>query len=220
VWSFVPLLIDPKGPIVSIKSASQRTPSVASGVGFPREGRVISLVTDQLAGGVALLAGALSLVTGVVQFLVPQTVSDTIAPHVRVILALFTLSLWALAVMYLGLARHARSTWGAAVAAIGTTLLTVGTISSAINGADLEFFPFVAMAANGLWLVGGIGLCVSLVRARRVSLWLALPLPLLQLPLLFFSQLGGGTVAGLYLIALGVVLLTGRIASRANRAAR
>ncbi|WP_308797405.1 hypothetical protein [Agromyces silvae] len=205
---------------MSTSSAPQRTASVVPGAAFPREGRVISLVTDRLAGSAAVVAGVLSLATGIVQALVPQTVSDTIDPHVRVILAGFTISLWALAVMYLGLARHARSSWGAVVAAIGTTLLTVGTISSAVNGADLEFFPAVAMAANGLWLIGGIALCVSLIRARRVSVWVALPLPLLQLPLLFFSQLGGGTVAGLYLLALGVILLTGRIASRAHRTAR
>lgn len=203
---------------MSISSAPRRTAAATPVTESPREGRLISLVNDRLAGIAAVVAGVLSFATGVVQALVPQTVSDTIDPHVRVILAGFTVSLWALAVMYLGLARHARSSWGAAVAAIGTTLLTVGTISSAVNGADLEFFPLVAMAANGLWLVGGIALCVSLVRARRVSMWLAVPLPLLQLPLLFFSQMGGGTVAGLYLIALGTVFLAGRIASRSRRA--
>lgn len=205
---------------MSISSAPQRTASARTVATYPREGRVIGLVSDRLAGTAAIVAGLLSFATGVVQFLVPQTVSDTIQPHVRVILAAFTVSLWALAVMYLGLARHARSTWGAAVAATGATLLTVGTISSAVNGADLEFFPAVAIAANGLWLVGGIALCVSLVRARRVSLWFALPLPFLQVPLLFFSQLGGGTIAGIYLLALGAVLIAGRVASRAHRAGR
>ena len=42
-----------------------------------------------------------------------------------------------------------------------------------------------------------------------------LPLPFIQLTLVFFSQMGGGVVSGAFLIALGAVLLAGRIQSRA-----
>ena len=176
------------------------------------------IVTDRLAGIAAAVAGILSIAIGVLQVLFPQDEDPAIDPRTRGILVMFTLSLWALAVLFQGLSRHARSRWGAHVASAGTVLLTVGTVTSAINGIDLEFFPVVAMIANALWLVGAIALTVSLVRARRVSLWLALPLPFVQVPLLFFSQMGGGVVAGAYLLVLGVVLLRGRIVSRAPRA--
>lgn len=187
----------------------------------PRDGRVIGRVSARLAGSAALIAGALSVVIGVLQIVFPQDEDPAIDPRTRVILAMFTISLWAFAVLFAGLARYARSSWGAFVAATGTVLLTVGTVTSAINGIDLEFFPIVAMAANALWLIGAIILTVSLVRAGRVSLWLALPLPFVQVPLLFFSQMGGGVVAGLYLVVLGGVLVAGRIQSRlARRAGR
>jgi len=168
----------------------------------------------RLAGFAALIAGVLSLVSGVLQIIFPQDEDPAIDPRTRVILVMFTVTLWALAVVFLGLARHARSRWGAVVAGAGTVLLTTGTITSAINGIDLDFFPIVAMAANALWLIGAIGLTVSLARARRVPLWLALPLPLVQVVLVFFSQLGGGVLAGLYLVLLGSVFVAGRIASR------
>lgn len=38
--------------------------------------------------------------------------------------------------------------------------------------------------------------------------------PFVQVPLLFFSQIGGGTVAGAYLMLLGFMLLRGRTGSR------
>lgn len=180
----------------------------------PRDGRVIGRVSARLAGTAAVVAGGLSLAIGVLQIVFPQDENPEIDPRTRVILLMFTLSLWALAVLFAGLARYARSSWGAFVGGAGTVLLTVGTVSSAVNGIDLEFFPLVAMAANALWLVGAIGLTVSLVRARRVSVWMALPLPLIQLTLVFFSQMGGGVLAGAYLVALGAVLLAGRVQSR------
>lgn len=189
-------------------------------VSFPRDGRLIGRVSTRLTGIAALTAGGLSVVIGVLQFLFPQDEDPAIDPRTRVILAMFTVSLWAFAVLFLGLARYARSSWGAVVAASGTVLLTVGTITSAVNGIDLEFFPIVAMLANALWLVGAIALCVSLVRARRVSLWLALPIPFLQLPLLFLSQVGGGVPAGVFLLVLGGVVLAGGLEGRARRLAR
>lgn len=182
---------------------------------FPRTGRLIGGIGARLAGASALVAGVLSVVMGVTQLLFPQDEDPAIDPRTRVLLALFTVVLWALAVVFLGLARYARSTWGAVVAASGTVLLTVGTITSAVNGIDLEFFPLVAMIANAAWLVGVIALTVSLVRAKQVSLWVALPLVLLQVCLIFFSQTGGGVPAGLFLVVIGVLFLRGRIDGRA-----
>ncbi len=206
-------------PATLDSAVAARTPAQAP-VSYPRDGRLIGRISARLAGIAALTAGALSVVIGVLQFLFPQDEDPAIDPRTRVILAMFTVSLWAFAVLFLGLARYARSSWGAVVAATGTVLLTVGTITSAVNGIDLDFFPAVAMLANALWLVGAIALCVSLVRARRMSLWLALPIPFLQLPLLFLSQVGGGVPAGLFLLVLGGVVLAGGIEGRARRLAR
>ncbi|MFF2389286.1 hypothetical protein [Agromyces sp. NPDC058104] len=209
----VPLTESGSAPDRAVRSPRPAPRAGRADVAFPRPGRVGA----RLAGIAALTAGVLSIVTGVLQILFPQDEDPAIDPRTRLILAMFTVSLWALAVLFLGLARYARSSWGAIVAAVGTVLLTVGTITSAVNGIDLEFFPIVAMAANALWLIGSIALCVSLVRAGRVALWLALCLPFVQVPLLFFSQIGGGTVAGAYLTAVGAVLLAGRIEQRARR---
>lgn len=195
------------------------TSSSVAAVTYPRGGRLLSRVPAGLAGSAALVAGILSIVIGVLQFLFPQDEDPAIDPRTRLILVMFTLSLWALAVLFVGLARYARSSWGAFVAAAGTVLLTLGTITSAVNGIDLDFFPIVAMAANALWLIGVIGLTVSLVRARRMSLWLVLPLPFVQVLLLFFSQMGGGVPAGLFVSTLGIVLLAGGAESRARRRA-
>lgn len=204
----------------TLDSTTAARTSAAAPTAYPRDGRLIGRVGARLTGIAAVTAGALSIVIGVLQFLFPQDEDPAIDPRTRVILAMFTVSLWAFAVLFVGLARYARSSWGAVTAATGTVLLTVGTITSAVNGIDLEFFPVVAMIANALWLVGAIALCVSLVRARRVSLWLALPVPFLQLPLLFLSQVGGGVPAGIFLLVLGGVVLAGRVEGRARRLAR
>lgn len=202
----------------AVTSSLPQTASVAPT--YPRDGRLIGRIGAHLAGAAALTAGLLSIVIGVLQFLFPQDEDPAIDPRTRLILAMFTLSLWAFAVLFLGLARYARSSWGAFVAATGTVLLTLGTVTSAVNGIDLEFFPIVAMAANALWLVGVIGLTVSLARAGQLSLWLVLPLPFVQFLLLFFSQMGGGVPAGLFVSALGIVLLAGGAQSRARRRAQ
>ena len=168
----------------------------------------------RLAGTAALIAGGLSLFSGVLQILFPQDEDPAIDPRTRVILVMFTITLWVLALLFAGLATRARSRWGAWVAGTGTVLLTLGTVTSAVNGIDLAFFPIVAMAANGLWLIGAIGLTVSLCRARKVSPWIAIPLPFVQVSLVFFSQMGGGVLAGLYLALLGMLMLSGRIDRR------
>ncbi|MFF2493710.1 hypothetical protein [Agromyces sp. NPDC058064] len=187
---------------------------------YPRDGRLIGRIGTRLAGAASITAAVLSIIMGVTQALFPQDEDPAIDPRTRVLLALFTVVLWGLAVVYLGLARYARSSWGATVAAAGAVLLTVGTITSAVNGIDLEFFPIVAMVANGAWLVGVIALTVSLVRAKQVSLWIAVPLVLLQVCLIFLSQSGGGVPAGLFLLVIGVLFLRDRIDSRARARVR
>lgn len=190
--------------MTSLPTASQPATDDTRGAGIAER------ITPTVAGAAALLAGTLSLVSGVLQFLYPQDEDPAIDPRTRLILVMFTISLWAFAVLFLGLTRYAQASWGAWVASVGTVLLTVGTLSSAVNGIDLAFFPAVAMAANALWLVGVIGLTVSLARAGRLRRWLVVPLAFLQVPLLFLSQMGGATIAGVYLLVLGGALVAGR----------
>ena len=93
------------------------------------------------------------------------------------------------------------------VARLRAAGLTVGTLSSAINGIDFSWFPVVATVANAAWLIGVVALSVSLWRAGRVhrgiaaTLWLTMPLSI------FGSQLGGGIPCGAILLALGALLL-------------
>jgi hypothetical protein len=103
---------------------------------------------------------------------------------------------------------------GGRIASAGMLLLTVGTLSSAINGEDLAFFPPVAMAANALWVVGSIGLSVSLWRGGRAPRAVAVLVPVIMLGTIFLSQLGGGILAGAYLAAVGILLLQGRLERR------
>jgi hypothetical protein len=169
---------------------------------------------DVRTGAAALLAAVVSAGIGVTQLLYPQDTDPQIDPRTRVILVGFTVVLWALAAVYLGLAGRARSAWAPRTAAAGTVLLSVGSLSSAINGEDLAVFPVVAAVANALWLVGSVALAVSLWKAGRVHrpiaalVWVPMPLSI------FGSQLGGGVPAGAYLAVLGWLLVRGHLDRR------
>lgn len=166
--------------------------------------------SDRFAGWAAVLAGVFSIVMGTSQLVFPQDEDPAIDPRTRVLLVLFTLILWSLAVVHFALVRRAGTRWPAWVASAGTVLLTVGTITSAANGVDLEFFPAVAMAANLLWFVGSIALSVSLLRAKHLRASFAWPLVLVPVLSIIGSQLGGGILVGAFLLLLAVALLRGR----------
>ncbi|GGH33668.1 hypothetical protein [Microbacterium album] len=166
--------------------------------------------SDRFAAWAAVLAGVFSIVMGTSQLVFPQDEDPAIDPRTRVLLVLFTLILWSLPVIYLALTRRAGSRWPAWVASTGNVLLTVGTITSAANGIDLDFFPAVALTANALWFIGSIALAVSLLRAKRLRASLAWPLIILPVLTLLGSQLGGGIPVGAYLLLLAVALLRGK----------
>lgn len=172
--------------------------------------------SDRFAGWVAVLAGVFSIVMGTSQLVFPQDEDPAIDPRTRVLLVLFTLILWSLAVIYFALVRRAGSRWPAWGGSVGTVLLTVGTITSAANGIDLDFFPAVALTANALWLIGSIALGVSLLRAKRLRASLAWPLMLVPALSTLGSQLGGGIPVGAYLLFLAIALLR----SKADRPLR
>lgn len=125
----------------------------------------------------------------------------------------FTVALWALALVHVRLTDYARGAWHGRSAAVGTVLLSGGTLTSAVNGIDLAVFPAVATVANALWFVGAAGLAVALWRAGRVARPLAGLLVAVMPFSIFLSQLGGGVVAGAYLAVLGWLLLRGQLAA-------
>jgi len=169
------------------------------------------------AGALALGAAAVSVLTGVTQVLHPQDLDPAIDPRTRVMLTGVALMLWALSAVYLHLARYARGRWASRTAAAGMVLLSLGMLSSAVNGTDLAIFPAVASVANALWLVGSVGLAVSLWRAGRVPRPVAVLLVLVMPATIVGSQLGGGVLAGAYLAVLGWLLLRGQLAAPASR---
>lgn len=183
-------------------------------VAVPVDHETGTAARDRVGAVAALVAGVGSLAIGVTQAMYPQDLDPAIDPRTRVILVGFTLVLWALVPVHLRLAARARSRWGAWLAAVGTPLLSVGTITSAARGLDLEIFPTIAIAANALWFVGSVALAVSLWRAGRVPRWVSLGLLLVVPCSLLLSQMGGAVVPGVFLVVLGLLLLGGRLDRR------
>lgn len=181
---------------------------------LPVDTETATRTRDRVGAVAALVAGVASFAIGVTQALYPQDTDPAIDPRTRLLLVAFTLVLWALVPVHLRLAARARSRWGAWVACVGTPLLTVGTITSAARGLDLEIFPVVAIAANALWFVGSIALAVSLWRARRVSPLLPVGLVVMVPCSLFLSQMGGAVVPGVWLVVVGLLMLGGRLDRR------
>lgn len=169
---------------------------------------------DVRAGTAGLGAALLSVAIGVTQLLYPQDLDPQIDPRTRVMLVGMTLLLWSLVPLYLRLARATRRPWGGRVASLGTVGLSVGTLSSAINGIDFGWFPAVAVASNTLWFVGSVGLAVGLWRSRRLPRVLAVLLPAVVPVSLFGSQTGGGVPAGAVLAVVAWLVLRGQLDRR------
>ena len=178
----------------------------------PRERPATRLHVSPTTGGrTALTYGFLAMVVGAAQAVRTGDTSVQIATGMRWILVVFALSLLVAVPAYLALGALARSPLGARIAAVGTPLLALGAASSAINGQDLAWFPAVAVVANALWLIGSVTLGVSLWRAGQVPRWIAGLLPVTMPVTLFLSQLGSGLVVGAFWVALGALMLSGRL---------
>ncbi len=171
-------------------------------------------VSPLTGGRAALTYGFLAMGVGAAQAVRSGDTTVQIATGMRWILVVFAVSLLVLVPAHLALGAFARSPWGARLAAAGTPLLALGAASSAINGKDLSWFPAVAIAANGLWLVGSITLGVSLWRAGHVRRWVAVLLPISMPAPLVLSQLGGGLPVGAVWDAEGGQKLSGPLARR------
>jgi hypothetical protein len=199
-------------------------PTRPTASGGPAATRTPAGGRDTRAGAATLVAAGLSVATGATQLLHPQDTLAEIDPRTRVMLVGVAVSLWAMSVLYLHLARLARSAgsagsarparpgWGAPTAVTGMVLLSLGMLSSAVNGIDLAIFPAVATVANALWFVGSVALAVPLWRSRRVPRAVALLLVLLMPVTIVGSQLGGGVVVGTGLAVVGWLLLRGQLA--------
>lgn len=167
-------------------------------------------VSVATGGRAALTYGFLAMAIGAAQAVRTGDTSAQIATGMRWILVVFALSLVVLVPAHLALGGFARTPLGARIAALGTPLLAVGAMSSAVNGQDLAWFPAVAVVANALWLVGSVTLGVSLWRAGRVPRWIAVLLPISMPVTLVLSQLGGGLVVGAFWVAVGVFMVSGQ----------
>ena len=182
----------------------------------------LSSITDKFAGRAAILGGAALTAGGVTQIVHSQRQVDNRVVGVAGYLALsfFIVALLSIAPSFIALARRARSrvaAW-AALAAAGTTILGLTSITSIVNGHDLALFNVVAPATNAAWLAGSVILAVSLKRARRVPAAVAIGLPLAWVATIPLATHGGGVLAGAYYLTIGYLLASETI-ERAARAA-
>lgn len=176
-----------------------------------RSGVQVSTVTGSRA---AMGYGVTAMAIGAYQAVREDSLTIQIPADVRVMLVVFAVSMLVLVPAHLALGAFARSRRGSNIAAIGTPLLAVGALSSAVNGEDFSWFPVVAVAANALWFVGGLTLAVSLWRAGRVQRWVAAVLPLTMPVTLLLSQIGGGLLAGAFWLAVGMLMAGDRLTRR------
>jgi hypothetical protein len=171
----------------------------------------LSSITDKLAGRAAILAGVAFAAGGVTQIVHSQRHSGNRVVGVAgyLVLSFFVVALVTAAPSFLALARRARpgvATKAALAAAAGTAVLGLTSIASIVNGHDLGLFNVVAPVTNGAWLVGSIVLAVSLRRAGKVPMAIAVGLPIAWLATIPLATVGGGLISGAYYLALGCLL--------------
>ncbi|GAA4513694.1 hypothetical protein GCM10023096_24130 [Nonomuraea ferruginea] len=168
--------------------------------------------SGRVAAGLAASAGGLAMaVTGVMQAMRPMDDDPRVLGEEHLLLGLFAASLILLVPGLVALARHGGRTAlvGAVVVSAGHVLLAFGATSSNLRGEDYAWFPFVAVPANLGMLVGAIMMAVSLWRAGQVPRAVAAALPALWACEIILAQLGGGLIAGLYWLVVGVLLTSG-----------
>ena len=156
-----------------------------------------------MLGGAFLIAGGAIHLTSGDQVRTGETVETAIA---HVMLATLTLALISLAPAVLELSRYARTRKPAYLAVAGMAMVAVATTVSNIIGEDRLFFFVTAPAGNVIWLVGTIGLALSLHRAGIVSKRLAIALPFVQVVSLPLSAFGGAILGGAFWIAVGYLI--------------
>jgi hypothetical protein len=138
------------------------------------------------------------------------------------VLVLLVALLWSFATGFLNIARTTDRTGariGAYAVAIGQIVLGAVAVTSIVNGKDLSIFVVFAPLTNAAWLFGQIAIAVSLRRARRIPLWVAIGMPFTQVFALGLSAVGGGIVAGVFWLVLGTKLANGTLNSASEATA-
>jgi hypothetical protein len=163
-----------------------------------------------------MLAGAAATAGGVTEIVHSQRHSgnDVVGVAGYLTLSFFTVFLITVAPSFIALARHGRSglaAKAAVAAAAGTLVLGLTSITSLVNGHDLGVFDVIAPLTNAAWLFGSIIIAVSLKRAGRVSIAVAVGLPIAWMAAIPLSTLGGGVIAGAYYLAIGYLLVNDAI---------
>lgn len=176
---------------------------------------------QRLAALAAMAGGAAWVATGAIQLTGREELRtgqiETALEHTM--LGLFSAALLLTAPAVIALGRRARSPRLAYVAAGGQVLLAIAASVSNVVGHDPAFFLVAAPLANALWLLGAIGLAVSLRRAGEVSRFVAIGLPAVQVFALPLSVVGGPVVAGCYWLAVGYLLSVDGLGQRRLRTA-
>jgi hypothetical protein len=161
----------------------------------------------------AMVGGSAWAVTGAIHLTGQDALSteavETTLDHLM--LGMFSVALILTVPAVLALARQAPTPRYGHVAAAGQVALAIAATTSNIAGEDPVFFLVVAPIANLMWLVGTIGLSVSLRRAGAISKPVAFLLPAVQVFCLPLSMVGGGLIGGAIWIAVGYLMSIGAL---------
>jgi hypothetical protein len=169
----------------------------------------------KLLAALAVAGGALWFAAGAIHLTGPEIHEDLVQTTVEhTILALFSGALVLTAAGVAVLGRLAGNHAGTLVAIIGMIALALAGTASNLHGEDYEWFMIAAPVTNLMWLIGSVAVAVSLKRTGRVSRWVYIGLPLVQILALPLHPIGGGLVGGAYWIAVGMMLAAGAIDRR------
>jgi hypothetical protein len=176
----------------------------------------VKSISTALAGKAAIAGGAFLTADGILQLVHSQAGTGSkvvgLAGHLN--LAFFIAGLLLIAPSFIALARYARpgrAETAALAAAAGTTVLGLTSISSLVMGHDGVWFNVLAPLTNLAWLAGSIVLAVSLRRAGRVSLVIAVGLPIAWVATIVLATHGGGLISGAYYLTVGYLLANGAV---------
>lgn len=173
------------------------------------------LVSDRVAGRIAVLAGAVMAGTGALYATRPDIQSSAVeTPVEHTVLVLLASILILVIPATVALGRRAGTVLGlraAAVAVAGQVALAVTCTASNVNGGDPDWFIVAAPLSNLLWAGGWIALAVALWRTGAVARGFAVGLPLCWIALLPLSALGGALLAGGFWLTLGTLTAAGTL---------
>jgi hypothetical protein len=180
------------------------------------------LTSPRLAAAGAAVGGAAFAVAGALQATGLDWKENAVeTPLQHVTMALFAVALVALvpAVAALGRLAGGRLRLGWIGIALGQVAIAAATTVSNVRGVDAAWFPAMAVAANGIWILGTFALALALYRARRVPRLVAVGLVIAYLGAIPLAMVGGGLVTGSYWLAIAYLLSFGALERRSLRPA-